>query len=80
MLMRKGTLVGAIIGFLAGVLLQSSGSFTTGMTARALSPAGFQFVVASFAITLFVAALCGVVGAFLGALLEEVLETNRMRR
>ena len=78
--MRKGVLVGAIIGFLAGLLLQSRGSFTTGVAAHTLSPEGFHLIAASFAITLFVAALCGIIGAFLGALLEEVLENNRMRR
>lgn len=69
--MRKGTLIGAIIGFLAGLLLQTRGSWTTGMAARALSPESAQFIMLSLGITIFVAALFGVIGAFLGALLEE---------
>jgi len=71
--MRKGTLIGAIIGFLAGLVLQASGSWTTGMASRALSPESAQFIMVSLGITIFIAALCGVIGAFLGALLEETV-------
>ncbi len=72
--MRKGTLVGAIAGFLLGLLLQAHGSFTTGMAAGSLSMTGFHFVAASLGVTIFIAALCGIIGAFLGALLQDVLE------
>lgn len=72
--MRKGTLIGAIIGFLAGLLLQARGSFTTGMASHTLSPESAQFIMLSLGITIFIAALFGVIGAFLGALLEETLE------
>lgn len=72
--MRKGMLLGAVIGFLAGLLLQSRGVFTTGMAARGLSGEGLQFLAASFGATVFVAASCGIVCAFLGALIEEAME------
>ncbi len=70
--MRKGTLIGAIIGFVIGLLLQSTGSFTTGMTAQTISIESFPFFAATIWVTVFIAALCGVIGAFLGAVLEEV--------
>lgn len=70
--MRKGMLFGAIIGTLIGVFLSSRSSFATGMAAHTLSPAGVQFFAATIGITLFIAAACGIVGAFVGALLEDV--------
>lgn len=72
--MRRGALIGAIIGFLVGLLVQATGSLTTGMAVRGLSPESAHFLAVSIGVTLFVAALCGVIGAFLGALLQEVLE------
>jgi hypothetical protein len=72
--MRKGTLIGALMGFLAGLVIQVSGSVLTGMATRTLSPESMHFLAVSIVITLFIAALFGVIGAFLGALLEEVLE------
>jgi hypothetical protein len=71
--MRKGMLLGAIIGFLAGLLLQSRGVLTTGMAARGLSPEGFHFLGITLGVTVFVAAACGIVGAFLGAVLEDAI-------
>lgn len=71
--MRKGAVIGAIIGFLVGLHLQASGTLLTGMAARSLNPEATQFLAASFAISLFVAALFGAIGAFVGALLQEVL-------
>jgi len=78
--MRKGMLLGAIAGFLAGLLLQSRGMLTTGMVSSGLSPNTFQFLAASVSVTVFVAAACGIVGAFLGAVLEDALQGNHLRR
>jgi uncharacterized membrane protein YeaQ/YmgE (transglycosylase-associated protein family) len=66
-------LLGAIVGFLAGLLLQSRGVLTTGMVSRGLSPEGLHFLGVSLGITVFVAAACGIVGAFLGAVLEDAI-------
>lgn len=72
--MRRGALIGAIIGFLAGLILQTIGTFSTGMAARSLSPESLHFLGISIGVTLFIAASCGIIGAFLGALLQDVLE------
>ncbi len=72
--MRKSTLIGAIIGFLVGLVLQAGSSLTTGMAARGLSPESTHFLGISIAVTLFVAALCGIIGAFLGALMQDVMD------
>jgi hypothetical protein len=69
--MRKGMLIGAIIGFLTGLALQSYGPWTTGMVA--LTPEGAHALAFSFVAILFVASSCGIIGAFIGALLEEGL-------
>lgn len=69
--MRKGILLGALAGFLTGLFLSARGSFATGMAAHTLSPAGVQFFATTIGVTLFIAAACGIVGAFVGALLED---------
>lgn len=71
--MRKGMLIGAIVGFLGGLLLQSRGSWTTGMAAQSISPEGAYVFAMAFGFTLFIAALCGIICAFIGAVLEEGL-------
>jgi hypothetical protein len=71
--MRKGILLGAIAGFLAGLFLSARGSLATGMAAHTLSPAGVQFFAAGIGVALFIAAACGIIGAFLGAVLEDVI-------
>ena len=70
--MRKGLLIGAIIGFLAGLVLKTYGSWTTGMVS--LSPDGAYILASSFVVTLFVASSCGIIGAFIGALLQDLIE------
>lgn len=74
--MRKGILFGALAGFLTGLFLSARGTFATGMAAHTLSPAGVQFFAATIGITLFIAAACGIVGAFLGALLQDTIEKD----
>ncbi len=69
--MRKGMLVGAIIGFLTGLALQAYGPWSTGMVA--LTPEGAHILAVSFVAMLFVASSCGIIGAFIGAVLEEGL-------
>jgi len=72
--MRKGVLIGAMIGFLVGILVQVQGSFATGMASRSLSQESVHFIAVSFWVTIFVASLFGIIGAFLGALLQDVME------
>lgn len=67
--MRKGVLIGAIIGFLTGLALQEYGQWATGMVA--LTSEGAQTLAVSFVAILFVASSCGIIGAFVGAILEE---------
>ncbi len=69
--MRKGLLIGAMIGFLTGLALQAYGPWTTGMAS--LSPEGAHMLAVSFVVMLFVASSCGIIGAFIGAVLEEGL-------
>ncbi len=69
--MRKGLLIGAIIGFLTGLALQAYGPWTTGMAS--LSPEGAHVLAVSFVVMLFVASSCGIIGAFVGAVMEEGL-------
>jgi hypothetical protein len=71
--MRKGMLIGAIVGFLGGLLLQSRGSWTTGLATQAISPEGAYLFAVTLGFTLFIAALCGIICAFIGAILEEGL-------
>ena len=63
-------LIGGIVGFLVGLLLQSHGSLTTGMAALGID--SLHPVMLSLALTIFIAALCGVICAFLGELLDEL--------
>jgi hypothetical protein len=72
-LMRRGIILGAIIGFLTGLALQSYGPLTTGMAVAD----GYHVLAVTFALTLFIAALCGIIGAFVGALFEEGLQFFR---
>jgi hypothetical protein len=72
--MKKGLLIGALIGFLAGLAIQTTGTFSTGMAAQAISPNAFKFLTASIGVTMFIAAAFGIVGAFFGALLQDVIE------
>ena len=72
--MRKGMLLGAIIGALVGLFLTSRSSLATGMATQALSQSGLQFLATSLWVTIFVAAACGIVGAFLGAILQDAIE------
>ncbi len=71
--MRKGVFIGAIAGFLTGLLIQARGSWTTGMAVAD----GYHVLAVTFALTLFIAALCGIIGAFVGALFEEGLQFFR---
>ncbi len=64
-------LIGAIIGFLVGLALQAYGQWSTGMVA--LSPEGAHILAVSFVAMLFIASSCGIIGAFVGAVLEEGL-------
>lgn len=77
--MRKGMLVGGIVGFLIGLAFQSRSSLT-GMAASSLSQSEFHLITMAVGLTIFIAALCGIICAFIGALLEEVFEHNRLRR
>jgi len=72
--MRKGLLIGALIGFLAGLVIQSYGSWTTGMAS--LTPEGAYYLSVSLVFTLFVASSCGIIGAFIGALLQDLIEKH----
>jgi purine-cytosine permease-like protein len=72
--MKKGLLVGALIGVLAGLAIQTTSTFSTGMAAQAVSPHGFQLLTTSVGVTMFIAAAFGIVGAFFGALLQDVIE------
>jgi hypothetical protein len=69
--MRKGMLIGAIAGFLVGLLIQARGSLTTGLVTQSISPEGAYFFAVAFGVTIFIASLCGIIGAFVGAILEE---------
>jgi len=72
--MQKGALIGAAIGFLAGVIIQSTGTPTGMLT---ISTESTQFIATTISILFFIAALFGVIGAFLGALIQEVLEKKK---
>jgi energy-converting hydrogenase Eha subunit A len=74
--MRKGMLIGAIVGFLGGYALQSHG-FTTGMAALSFGGNSDKIIGYSVVASLFVASLCGVICAFLGELIDELLERQK---
>ena len=69
--MNKGLTVGGIAGIVVGLLIQSTGTLT-GMAVKSINPA--SVIAGSLAITVFIAALCGIIGAFLGALMQDVME------
>jgi hypothetical protein len=72
--MRKWVLIGAIMGILAGLAIQTTGTFLTGMAAQAISPNAFKFLTTSIGVTMFIAAAFGIDGAFFGALLQDIIE------
>ncbi len=72
--MRKGMLIGAIAGFLAGLLIQARGSLTTGMSVNTLELESAHLILMALGATFFIAALFGIIGAFLGAILQDLLE------
>ncbi|MEM2916038.1 MAG: hypothetical protein QXT19_01650 [Candidatus Woesearchaeota archaeon] len=67
--MCKGLLIGAIISFLIGLSLQAYSPWVTEIAS--LSPEGAHILAVSFVAMLFVASSYGIIGAFIGAVLEE---------
>jgi len=72
--MRKGAIAGAVIGFIVGLLVQTTGSLVTGMATIKLSAESTYILATSITALFFIAALFGVIGAFLGALMQEVID------
>jgi hypothetical protein len=74
--MRRGKLIGAVIGFLAGLFLQSRATLT-GMATGSISSDSLHTLGLGITLTLFIAALFGIIGAFVGAFMEEVFRPRR---
>lgn len=71
--MRKGMLTGAVAGFLAGLLIQARGSLITGLASGTFTGESAHLVLVTIGLTLFIASLCGIICAFIGAVIEELL-------
>lgn len=65
--MKKRIILGALIGFVVGFLVQAIGLVKLDAVTSALSVGSANFVTIAFAVTFGFAVICGIVGALIGA-------------
>jgi hypothetical protein len=68
--MKKQIILGGLIGFVAGFLVQAIGVVKLDAITRALSVGSANFITIAFAVTFGFALICGIVGAFIGVYLR----------
>jgi hypothetical protein len=63
----KKAVIGGLIGFVLGWLLQGMGLVRLDAVTRALSVGSANFITIAFAVTIGFAVICGIIGAVIGA-------------
>ncbi len=63
----KKAIIGGLIGFAVGFLVQALGVVKLDAVTRALSVGSANFVTIAFAVTIGFAVICGIIGAVIGA-------------
>jgi hypothetical protein len=63
----KRAIIGGLVGFVLGWLLQGIGLVKLDAITRALSVGSANFITIAFAVTIGFAVICGIIGAVIGA-------------
>ncbi|MEM2916037.1 MAG: hypothetical protein QXT19_01645 [Candidatus Woesearchaeota archaeon] len=66
----KKAVIGGLIGFVFGFVVQAIGMVELGALTRALSVGSAYFITISYSVAFGFAVVCGIVGAVIGALLQ----------
>lgn len=69
--MKKRIILGSLIGFVLGFLVQAVGLVKLDAVTRALSVGSARFVTIAFAVTIGFAVICGIIGAVIGAVWKK---------
>jgi hypothetical protein len=65
--MNKRVIIGGLVGFVLGWLLQGIGLVKLDAITRALSVGSANFITIAFAVAIVFAVVCGIIGAVIGA-------------
>lgn len=71
--MKKQIIIGGLIGFVVGFLVQAFGWVQLDSVTRALSVGSANFVTIAFAVMIGFALACGIIGAVIGAVWKKSL-------